>query len=232
MFLTFVRFFIPSGISSHTCLENYVEIQVGKNQTSRVKYCDRRVPPALALPPGNVMIRLRTKFHRPGIQPQFTANYLVYKNTANDCQQKIKGYGEIVYPKYSKEYGPHSLCTWYVSGRAGFRLRLHFVEMDIEPTESCHFDFVEVRSGHHLTSPLVGRFCGQTQPTDVITGNQMLVMFASDGNGSGQGFKAMVTSEKRRRKTAKAKKKKVSNNAILQPHYSATQSDHRARHFG
>lgn len=89
---------------------------------------------------------------------------------SDDCQQKIKGYGEIVYPKYSKEYGPHSLCTWYVSGRPGFRLRLHFDEMDIEPTESCHFDFVEVRSGHHPTSPLIGRFCGQTQPTDVITG--------------------------------------------------------------
>lgn len=39
------------------------------------------------------------------------------------------------------------------------------------------------------------------------TGTKMLVIFASDGNGFGRGFKAQVTSEKRRPKPDKAKKK-------------------------
>lgn len=57
-----------------------------------------------------------------------------------------------------------------MSARQGYRLRLRFKEMDIEPSKECSFDYVEVRGGHLATATVRGRFCGQSLPPDVLTG--------------------------------------------------------------
>ena len=53
----------------------------------------------------------------------------------------------------------------------------------------CNYDYLEVRNGAMVTSPLVGRFCGnRIQPRIVSFSNSLFIRFVSDNSASAKGF--------------------------------------------
>lgn len=63
---------------------------------------------------------------------------------------------------------------------------------DIEESDYCNLDFVEVR----LDGPagqVLGRFCGDSLPTNMTTGNVLWVKFRSSTQTRGRGFMAEYT---------------------------------------
>ena len=70
-------------------------------------------------------------------------------------------------------------------------LFFRFNAFELEAHRTCQFDYVDVYDGGDLSSPSIGRFCGEVIP-DVLrtTGNQMLIHFVSDWSVSRGGFTA------------------------------------------
>ena len=67
----------------------------------------------------------------------------------------------------------------------------------LEDSQDCSRDFVEVREGN-ATGHLVGRYCGNVLPLNYssIVGHILWIRFVSDGSGSGTGFQATFTKSK------------------------------------
>ena len=61
--------------------------------------------------------------------------------------------------------------------------------MDIEPAGDCFYDYLTVRDGPKSSSPLLGRFCGNSRIPDIrSTSNKLLVHFYSDDRNMNRGF--------------------------------------------
>ncbi|CAJ0945462.1 unnamed protein product [Ranitomeya imitator] len=66
--------------------------------------------------------------------------------------------------------------------------------MDIEEDTDCLSDYLEVYDSYDDVHGLVGRFCGDMLPDDIIsTGNVMTLKFLSDGSITGGGFQIKYT---------------------------------------
>lgn len=67
-----------------------------------------------------------------------------------------------------------------------------FSEFDIEYTEGCDKDYVEIRDGRDPSVSL-GRYCGQTIPTNISVAQSMYVKFRSDKTNQLSGFAAQFS---------------------------------------
>ena len=77
-----------------------------------------------------------------------------------------------------------------------FRIKLQFTHFDLEEHD-CKYDFVEVRDGLRLDSPLIGGrlLCGRIHDDTAYysSGPRMLVSFASDPSEQFIGFEAFYS---------------------------------------
>ncbi|KAK4475755.1 hypothetical protein MN116_001015, partial [Schistosoma mekongi] len=106
------------------------------------------------------------------------------------------------------------LCQWRINAASGERIRLNFTHMDISgPTTqdsihtpnnlynayelnqksvnriSCINDYVEVRDGYYSGSPLLGRYCGQNLPPQLIsTGSRLWLEYRRSAGSMTTGF--------------------------------------------
>ena len=51
---------------------------------------------------------------------------------------------------------PEALCQWRISATHGEKIVLNITSLDIPDTQGCETDFLEVRDGHWIKSPLLG----------------------------------------------------------------------------
>lgn len=80
-------------------------------------------------------------------------------------------------------------CSFVDSLECVFTFRFSAFELEAHP--SCGYDYVDVRDGNTLQSPLLGRFCGRVVP-DMLrsSGNSMLINFVTDPTVAHGGFRA------------------------------------------
>ena len=69
----------------------------------------------------------------------------------------------------------------------GNRVELSFRMFDVQATDFCNGDFLEVRSGHG-GGRLLGHFCGSDTPTNITVANKLWIKFRSDDVGTAAGF--------------------------------------------
>lgn len=60
-------------------------------------------------------------------------------------------------PAYPRSYPPDVECVWELNASPGNLLSLTFEKMDIESSDSCHEDYLEVRE-NSLSGKLLGWF--------------------------------------------------------------------------
>ncbi|XP_032238967.1 tolloid-like protein 1 [Nematostella vectensis] len=139
----------------------------------------------------------------------FEAEYEFIDYTPPVCNKYIPfnftgASGSVSSPNYPNGNYPKSMqCLSLIKVAAGFRVKLNFTFMDIEAgnpcksliqNQTCTCDFVRVYSGNSTYAALVGKFCGNTLPTPLISiSNQMLVEFQSDFSSGAKGFHAMYS---------------------------------------
>lgn len=64
-----------------------------------------------------------------------------------------------------------------------------FSLLSLESDHNCRYDYIEVRDGDGLSSPVIGRFCGDRLPPPIkSTGNVLHILFSSDGYNNFDGF--------------------------------------------
>ncbi|XP_029559757.1 CUB domain-containing protein 2 [Salmo trutta] len=101
--------------------------------------------------------------------------------------------GIISSPGYSPDtqYSNNADCSWTVHVSNRSVVSLVFLDFQLENNEGCNFDFVALFDGPTITHRHLGNYCGGEKPPKIVTtSNQLLVVFKSDFNIGGRGFKA------------------------------------------
>ncbi|GFQ68517.1 plasma kallikrein [Trichonephila clavata] len=99
--------------------------------------------------------------------------------------------GDIYSPGYEEnELYPNDLyCQYTFQAPYGFRFRIKFVDLDIEPFDLCDRDALEIYEGVSPRSPVHGVFCGNSTYPDIITlGNAVHIVFRTDFMLGRKGF--------------------------------------------
>uniref|UniRef100_A0A8C4TJD6 CUB domain-containing protein n=1 Tax=Erpetoichthys calabaricus TaxID=27687 RepID=A0A8C4TJD6_ERPCA len=107
------------------------------------------------------------------------------------CGGTLSGSGQIRSPYHPNPY-PHSkTCEWVITQSPGQVVTFSFESFDIEGSSTCSFDYVELRDGTSVSSPLIGKYCGtQMPPAAQSTQRSMYVRFVTDSSVSNHGFTA------------------------------------------
>ena len=88
----------------------------------------------------------------------------------------------------TNKYNSHTNCSWSFRQQAGI-LRVKFNKFNLEPSPDCTKDYVLIQDGAEATSPVLGRFCGDTFTRELnSTGHEMLITFVSDDQNNFAGF--------------------------------------------
>uniref|UniRef100_A0A8C0KZL2 Metalloendopeptidase n=1 Tax=Canis lupus dingo TaxID=286419 RepID=A0A8C0KZL2_CANLU len=113
------------------------------------------------------------------------------------CDHKVTSTsGTITSPNWPDKYPSKKECTWAISSTPGHRVKLTFMEMDIESQPECAYDHLEVYDGRDAKAPVLGRFCGSKKPEPVLaTGSRMFLRFYSDNSVQRKGFQASHSTE-------------------------------------
>ncbi|KAK1165222.1 CUB domain-containing protein 2 [Acipenser oxyrinchus oxyrinchus] len=99
--------------------------------------------------------------------------------------------GIISSPDYPDNYPNNAECYWTVRVSDHTVVSLVFLDFQLENNEECNFDYVATFDGSAMTDKHLGNYCGGNKPPDIISStNQLLVVFKSDFNIGGRGFKA------------------------------------------
>ncbi|KAJ7395393.1 CUB domain-containing protein 2 isoform X1 [Pitangus sulphuratus] len=109
------------------------------------------------------------------------------------CGGQLTGLsGEITSPRYPESYPNDAECRWSIGGTSGGGpLTLVFADFQMEGGQGCSFDYVALFDGPTVTAPRLGRYCGSTRPPRTVSSTpHLLVIFKSDFNIGGRGFKA------------------------------------------
>ncbi|XP_068761150.1 bone morphogenetic protein 1-like isoform X2 [Montipora capricornis] len=90
-------------------------------------------------------------------------------------------------PNFPQTYPTNSNISWIISVSSGNRIEIHIFSVQTQ----CDGDYLQIRDGKSMTSPLVGRYCGNNYgPFPVITssGTYVLLQFVSDNTTDGNHF--------------------------------------------
>lgn len=60
-------------------------------------------------------------------------------------------------PGYPEDYQDEQICYWHIRVRYGQRIRLHFLDFDIEEDTDCLSDFLEIYDSYDDVSGFVGK---------------------------------------------------------------------------
>ncbi|CAO1392044.1 unnamed protein product [Diamesa serratosioi] len=110
------------------------------------------------------------------------------------CEQfnKVNAASRQLYsPNYPGLYPNKSNCVVVIEAPAGHLIQLDFRDhFNVEPSDECKFDYLEIRDGAHGFSNQLGQFCGHSFP-DIITSRDrwLWLHFKSDENIEYNGFK-------------------------------------------
>ncbi|NWZ73851.1 C1R protein, partial [Acrocephalus arundinaceus] len=101
-------------------------------------------------------------------------------------------FGEIRTPNYPKPYPNDNVSSWDIQVPKGYVVKLTFKYFDLEPSESCFYDYVKIKADKKD----LGRYCGRLGSTTgnhpggkefVSKGNKMHLEFSSDFSNEDNG---------------------------------------------
>ncbi|XP_054258423.1 tolloid-like protein 2 [Macrosteles quadrilineatus] len=112
------------------------------------------------------------------------------------CGGHLQATSRVKHLYSHSKYGDHNYenradCDWSIEAPPGKNVHLTFLTFEVEDEQDCGYDFVEVYSGLDASGPSYGRFCGNSNPTDIVSVNEaLLVRFHSDDTIVSKGFSA------------------------------------------
>lgn len=97
--------------------------------------------------------------------------------------------GVLTSPEYPNNYPNSVECHWVIRAAGPATVKLAFEDFQVEGSEDCTYDYVAVLGG---PGPVHGHhYCGSTRPPTLVSlGHELQVVFKSDFNIGGRGFKA------------------------------------------
>ncbi|ELT87968.1 hypothetical protein CAPTEDRAFT_224057 [Capitella teleta] len=87
---------------------------------------------------------------------------LLYNCPKPECGEEIiGGSGNISSPNYPVKYYRDHTCIWVMHVRPEEEITVEFVDVAIESSANCSYDYLEIREGVDATGLLIGRLCGE-----------------------------------------------------------------------
>ncbi|QQP52138.1 Cubilinlike, partial [Caligus rogercresseyi] len=118
--------------------------------------------------------------------PQYLLNYLpegfgfrgIYSKENSACGGELtSGRGRISSPNYPDPYPINVECVWTLGGWPGNRVRFQLINFNIEESEGCNKDYLEL----HENGP-------SDIPTNFTFSSKLWIKFNSDSSTTGNGF--------------------------------------------
>ncbi|XP_067930809.1 cubilin-like [Watersipora subatra] len=165
------------------CARDYVEVRDGVNINNVLgRYCGSTIPNNLTIA-RNMSVKFRSDDANNfgGFSAQFSTL------TGGDL---VGNTGQLASPLYPRAYQHNSDFTWTIIVDIGLKVRIEFVDMDIEAGAGCGYDYLQFLDGPAESGPAeLLRTCGTELPTPFSsTGNVMTVVFHTDVSAAGRGF--------------------------------------------
>jgi len=182
--------FVEFEIESHgSCVFDYVEIRDGNPLGNRIaKLSGNTTPEFIQSTTNRMWVKFRSDFSNHG--RGFYASYYA------SCNNVLTAHSGIIEsPNFPNPYPRNRDCTWIIQATLGNTVNASFSHFEIEggagSNSSCRNDYVELKDGSNLNSPLIGRYCGHNYlPPAIATRSQNLYLrFVSDAYGSHNGFR-------------------------------------------
>ncbi|CAH2311202.1 CUB domain-containing 2 [Pelobates cultripes] len=170
-----------------SCEYDYVKIYNGESKDEGNllgKFCGTDFPPQLTSSWHVLSVLFHSDKHVTS-----TGFFATYKKDI--CGGILNGLsGVITSPDYPDNYPNNAECQWLIQAAPDSKIRLVFTDFQME-SEECNFDYVAIFDGPNLEENKAQRYCGYTNPPDTTSSsNELLVVFKSDFNIGGRGFKA------------------------------------------
>ncbi|KAL8624654.1 hypothetical protein ACOMHN_045189 [Nucella lapillus] len=128
----------------------------------------------------------------------FSAPIGVLTNTAAGCGGLFSGpTGVLKSPGHPGPYPRNQDCVYVIRRPDTDRVTLAFHELDLEKTDHCVADSLEIRDGDSEKAPVRYRGCGSNMPMEVIRSfsSAFWIRFTSDEADTAGGFKITYTAD-------------------------------------
>uniref|UniRef100_A0A8C6W9S3 Cubilin n=1 Tax=Nannospalax galili TaxID=1026970 RepID=A0A8C6W9S3_NANGA len=184
--LSFTQFVLENSMD---CTRDFLEILDGNDYDAPVRgrYCGSSLPHPITSSGNALTLKFITDYGA-----NFNGFHAIYSATTSACGGTFHMVdGTFNSPGYPDYYPAYVECVWDIVSSPGNQLQLSFISFQLENSQNCNRDFVEIREGN-ATGHLLGRYCGNSLPHNYssIMGHSLWIRFVSDGSGSGTGFQA------------------------------------------
>ncbi|XP_063226608.1 cubilin [Bacillus rossius redtenbacheri] len=171
------------------CNFDFLEIRNGGSDTSPLigKYCgSNQLPERITSFSNQLYLHFKTDISRT-----YKGFKILWDGTLTGCGGTLSSSnGAIMSPNYPLPYHENAECFWKISTSRGSAIHIIFMDMELEESNECYFDYIEIRDGLDSSGKLIGRYCHNTdRPISIISNtNHVFVKFRTDFSNSGKGF--------------------------------------------
>ncbi|MBK7853097.1 MAG: CUB domain-containing protein [Bacteroidetes bacterium] len=121
----------------------------------------------------------------------FNCTFSAFQANCQGTTHLIASSGTFTDGSGTNNYSNNSDCKWLIQPSGATNITLDFYLFDVSSPN----DTVYVYDGNAITSPLLGRWTGNTLPTSVTsTGGSLLVRFTTDASVTASGWTASYSS--------------------------------------
>lgn len=172
------------------CAYDHIAVYDGDTSDNHIlgRFCGSKVPHPL-IASGNRMylvFKSDSSVQRKGFKARHSTacgGRLVPHSTLEHLYSHAK-YGD-------QNYENKEDCDWIIKTRDSQHIQLRFLTFELEHEQDCSYDYVDIYNGYDDSSPLLGRFCGNKVPPEIISSSDsLLVRFRSDDTINNKGFSA------------------------------------------
>ncbi|XP_029345463.1 cubilin isoform X3 [Acyrthosiphon pisum] len=178
--------------SQISCRDNYLLLATYEDDSELLKrYCPMsNTNDKFTILSPTPMVKLLVQTNLKKIN--FTA---IIEYNVNSCGGVMNGQKiTITSTNYPKNYGQNLKCAWYLKLPEGNNVDVRFNDIDLD--SSCDNNYVMLHDGPSPESPVLGKYCGNILPENLVaTSNELWVVFSSEnGKINKKGFNLTLES--------------------------------------
>ncbi|KAJ8727244.1 hypothetical protein PYW08_015641 [Mythimna loreyi] len=188
IYLTLTLMSLPKDsnvITNRSCPSSFLRVLDGDDNSAPLigEYCGKKVPPMIISRGSALTIEFGSYTGR--VTGMFAAHYSPLSNACGGALTSEEG--TIASPNYPGPYPVNTDCEWVLKSSPGNSAYVQFERFDLEFSEGCNDDYVEIRETNGA-GRLLGVYCSSETPKNQSVASQIYVKFHSDSQTSGQGF--------------------------------------------
>ncbi|KAK7823852.1 hypothetical protein U0070_020523, partial [Myodes glareolus] len=179
-------------LASQDCSRSYLELQDSPQGKGPVTlYCGTNFT---TLPVFYSSTRTATVVFKSDVLNMNSRVHFTYQIA--DCNREYnQAFGNLKSPGWPQDYDNNLDCTIILRAPQNNTISLFFYWFELEYSNQCSHDFLEVRSGSNSSSPLLDKYCGRLQLNPIFSqNNELYLRFKTDDSVTVPGYEIVWTS--------------------------------------